>query len=275
MPARINHNAHLRQVHRNLDVHYSGASRQIEKLSSGRRVNRSSDDPASLSLADGINSEMRALSEGGRNVQQSIQMLQVTEGALSEISDMVRRMQELSAQAASTTYNSNDRYAINREFQSLKAEIQRVAEFTTYNGIPLLSEEQEFAIQAGPSETSNDVSRIELGDMRASGNRLNMEALTIDTALSAQQSMDHLQLAQEGVLSERNRIAAFQNRLVLSATTTASIVEKMATAESEIRDADIAQSMTALTQSQIMAQTAARFALDVDNDIEQILSLLR
>jgi flagellin len=275
MPARINHNAHLRQVHRNLDVHYSGASRQIEKLSSGRRVNRSSDDPASLSLADGIYSEMRALSEGGRNVQQSIQMLQVAEGALAEVSDMVRRMQELSSQAASTTYNANDRYAINREFQSLKAEIQRVAEFTTYNGIPLLSEEQEFAIQAGPSETSNDVSRIELGDMRASGDRLNMEALTIDTMLSAQQSMDHLQLAQEGVLSERNRIAAFQNRLVLSATTTASIVEKMGTSESEIRDADIARSMTELTQSQIMAQTAARFALDVDNDIEQILSLLR
>mgnify|MGYP003971365221 CR=1 FL=1 len=275
MPARINHNAHLRQVHRNLDVHYSGASRQIEKLSSGRRVNRSSDDPASLSLADGINSEIRGLSEGGRKVKQSVQMLQVAEGALAEISDMVRRMQELSSQAASTTYNTNDRYAINQEFQSLKAEIQRVAEFTTYNGIPLLSEEQEFAIQAGPSETSNDVSRIELGDMRASGERLNIEALTIDTMPSAQQSMDHLQLAQESVLSQRNRIAAFQNRLVLSATTTASIVEKMGTSESEIRDADIARSMTELTQSQIMAQTAARFALDVDNDIEQILSLLR
>jgi len=218
---------------------------------------------------------VRALTEGGRNVQQSVQMLQVAEGALAEISDMVRRMQELSAQSASSTYNGNDRYAINREFQSLKEEIQRVAEFTTYNGIPLLSEEQEFAIQAGPSETSNDVSRIELGDMRASGSRLNMEALTIDTIQSAQHSMDQLQLVQENVLDERNRIAAFQNRLVLSATTTASIVEKMGTSESEIRDADIARSMTELTQSQIMAQTAARFALDVDNDIEQILSLLR
>jgi len=275
MPARINHNSHLRQVHRNLDLHYSGASRQVEKLSSGRRVNRSSDDPASLSLADGINSEVRALAEGGRNVQQSIQMLQVAEGGLSEISDMIRRMQELATQAASTTYNVNDRYAINREFQSLKSEVERIAEFTTYNGIPLLSEEQEFAIQAGPSETSNDVSRIVLGDMRASSPRLNLEQLAIGTVLSAQGAIDQLQQAQEGILGERNRIAAFQNRLVLSAATTASTVEKMGNSESEIRDADIAQSMTELTQSQIMSQTAAHFALQVDTDMERILSLLR
>ena len=93
MPARINHNAHLQQMHRNLGVHFENTNRQIEQISSGLRVNRSSDDAANLALADGIDSEMRALQEGGRNVQQSIQMLQVTEGALGQISDLVRRMQ--------------------------------------------------------------------------------------------------------------------------------------------------------------------------------------
>ena len=275
MPARISHNAHLKQIHRNLTLHFSGAARQIEKLSSGERVNRSSDDPASMSLANGIESEVRALAEGGRNVQQSVQMLQVADGALDEIAGMVQRMRELAAQAASSTYNAFDRGDIDREFQALKREIDRIALFTTYNGIPLLDSERKFAIQAGPSETSNDVSRIEIGDMRASGPTLALEGLSIRTIDSAQEALDRLKTAQEKVVGERNRVAAFQNRLELSAETTTRIVEKMVNSETEIRGADLARSVSELTKAQIMAQTATRFAVEADADIERILSLLR
>lgn len=275
MPAHINHNVHLKQVSRNLNLHFAGAARQVEKLASGKRINRSSDDPASLALANAIHSEVRVLAEGGRNVQQSVHLLQVAEGALSEISNMLQRMQELASQAASATYSDVDRGSINIEFSALKAEIERIANFATYNGVPLLNSDREFAIQAGPSEASNDVSRIRIGDMRVSGPNLDIDSLTTDSLHSGQEALDRLQLTQEKVLSARNRISAFQNRLQLSAETTTSIIERMVNSESEVRDADVARSMSELTRSQIMVQTASSFALEADAEIEQILSLLQ
>lgn len=275
MPARIGHNAHLREVHRHLSVHYADAARQVEALSSGQRVNRASDDPASLALADGIQSEVRALTEGGRNVQQSVGLLQVAEGALGQMTAIVQRMQALAAEAASATYGDTDRSAMNHEFQTLKQEVDRIAAFTTYNGIPLLDAEKELTIQAGPSEASNDVCRISLGDMRASGERLGMADLSLGTAADAQHAMDALDLSQGALLDERNRIAAFQNRLELSATTTEGIVQAMYGSEAEIRGADIAASVNALTRSQILAQAAASMAGDTATDLERVLSLLQ
>jgi flagellin len=275
MPARINHNPHLKQVHRHLAVHFQGADTQLEQAASGHRVNRSSDDPASLALANGIRSETRALVEGGRNVQQSIQMLQVAEGALSQISDIIRRLRELASQAASSTYNDTDRPGINSEFQSLKNEIERIAQFTTYNGVILLNSRVEFAIQAGPSETSNDVSRLLVGDMRPGPTGLNIEDMSIETVANAQGAMDRLKTAQDIVLDERNRIAAFQNRLQLSAATTASIVERMQGAEANVRDADVARALANLSRSQILTETASSLAREADVDLERILSLLQ
>ena len=275
MPARINHNAHLKQLHRNMSIHFENAGAQIEKAASGRRINRSSDDPASLALANGIKSEIFALAEGSRNVQQSVQMLQVAEGALSQISALIQRMQSLSAQSVTSTFNDADRLGIDVEFQSLKNEIERIAEFTTYNDIQLLSVESEFTIQAGPSEASNDVSRIVIGDMRATGPELNLSPAAVDTRASAQKAMDQLQEVQQKVLTERSRIGAFQNRLEMSINTTASIVERMQSVESNVRDADVAQTISNLTRSQIMAQTATSLAQEADIDIERVLTLLQ
>ncbi len=139
MPARINHNVHLRQVHRQLAVHQADVSKQIGQLSSGRRVNRSSDDPASLALADGINSEVRAIVEGQRNIQQTFSLLQVADGSLDAIGGMINRMLDLSMQGASSVFNDADRLSINSEFEDLKQEIDRIAGATTYNGKELLN----------------------------------------------------------------------------------------------------------------------------------------
>ncbi len=275
MPARINHNAHLSAMHRNLGVHFENANRQMEQIASGHRVNRSSDDAANLALANDIESETRALQEGGRNVQQSVQMLQVAEGALSQISDIARRMRELAVQSTSLTYNDSNRQSANMEFQQLKTEINRIADFTSYNGMPLLDADRELAIQAGPSETSNDVSRISMGDMRASGPKLNLDTVSIDTVIGAQRAIDALDEAHSKVLEQRNRIAAFHNRLEMSANTTASILERMQGAESSIRDVDVARAISNLTRSQLLSQTATGLAKEADTDISRILSLLQ
>ncbi|MFA6107688.1 MAG: flagellin [Candidatus Latescibacterota bacterium] len=275
MPPTISQHSELRQLSRQLSLHLAGAGRQIEHLASGLRLNRASDDPASLALANGINAEIRALAEGGRNVQQSVHLLQVAEGSLSEISDMVRRMQDLAVQASSSTYNDADRTAANGEFQALKEEIERIAESTRYNDLPLLASDEVFTIQAGPTEVSNDVSSITLGDMRATGPRLNLASATIDTMISASGALDVLKQAQTQVIEERNRIGAFQNRLSMSATTTASVIERMGSTESAIRDADTARAVTELSRSQILAEASASMARQSGTDVERLLALLR
>jgi flagellin len=139
MPARINHNVHLKQIQRNLSVHHADAARQIEHLSSGLRVSRPSDDPASLAQADGIRSELRSLSEGRRNIQQTFSLLQVADGSLNEIAAMVNRMQALAIQAGSSVSSGEDRINLNSEFAVLRLEIDRIAGATTYNGKNLLT----------------------------------------------------------------------------------------------------------------------------------------
>ena len=105
---RINHNSVLTDVHRSLAIHNANTGRQITQLSSGLRINRYSDDPASLALADGISSEVRAIAEGTRNIQQTFSLLQVADGSLNEIGDMVNRMRALAMQGASATLNDSN-----------------------------------------------------------------------------------------------------------------------------------------------------------------------
>ena len=385
MPARINHNAHLKGVHRNLAVHSANVSKRIEQLSSGHRINRSSDDPASLALANGITSERRAIDEGSRNIQQTFALLQVSDGSLMEIGAMVRRMQSLAMEASSTVFNDQDRLSIDNEFGELISEIDRIAGATMYNGKNLLTGAitrvgtestavtdnaqtglsrvrltgadtgvfvfadepgdgkitlgngiatqtvtfdtsadgtvaepgtgrvvrfrrlnievtlagegnpdtgayrdgaldgktvvvegiNELSFQVGPSETSNDVNKLLISDMRASGPTLNLGDLSIVTRQDAQRALDRLRKSLEAVVSERNRIGAFQNRLELSLETSSSAAERMQATESNIRDADVASTVTQLSKSQIMSQVATRVAVEADADIERILRLLR
>jgi len=275
MPATLNHNVNLQHINRNMQIHFSNTSTQIEKASSGMRINRSSDDPAGLALANGIHSDIYAMAEGSRNIQQSIQMLQVAEGALSQITEMVQRMKSLATQSASSTYSDTNRPGANAEFQALKNEIDRIAEFTAYNGMHLLDSADEYTIQAGASEASNDVSRIAIGDMRAMGPELSLDSVTVDTLENSQDAIDRLETALLSITSKRNHIGAFQNRLELSVETTANITASMLATESDVRSADIAQTLSSLTSSQIMMQTAGSLASEADIDIDRILSLLQ
>jgi flagellin len=275
MPATLNHNVNLQHINRNMQIHFSNTSTQIEKASSGMRINRSSDDPAGLALANGIHSDIYAMAEGSRNIQQSIQMLQVAEGALSQITEMVQRMKSLATQSASSTYSDTNRPGANAEFQALKNEIDRIAEFTTYNGMHLLDSADEYTIQAGASEASNDVSRIAIGDMRAMGPELSLDSVTVDTLENSQDAIDRLETALLSITSKRNHIGAFQNRLGLSVETTANITASMLATESDVRSADIAQTLSSLTSSQIMMQTAGSLASEADIDIDRIFSLLQ
>jgi len=134
--------------------------------------------------------------------------------------------------------------------------------------------ESGLTFQVGPSETSNDVSRVGIKDMRAGGPILNLRDISIVTIDDAHSALDRLASAVQSVTSERNRLGAFQNRLQLSIATSGAVVERMEATESEIRDVDVAQAVANLSRSQILSQVATRVATEADTDIERILSLL-
>lgn len=384
---RINHNPHLTDVHRTMAVHHADTSRQIGMLSSGLRINRSSDDPASLALADGIRSEVRAIAEGTRNIQQTFSLIQVADGSLSEAAAILNRMRALAMQGASSVFNDADRLNINSEFNELRAEIDRITSSTTYNGRQLLTggnnaldpsstalasasetgitdilvsdattgvytfvdspddglltlgdgvhtqsveihrgldengempdgefqkirfdrlgvevtltgigvrgapgqyvdgaldgqtlvvdADSDLTFQVGPSETSNDVTRVGIRDMRATGGNLNLADLSIITRQDAEDALEPLSNAITEVSRERNRLGAFQNRLQLSISTSEAVMERMIDTESSIREVDVARAATRMTQSQILAQAATSIAGQADADIQQVLSLLR
>ncbi|MBI2503902.1 MAG: flagellin [Candidatus Latescibacteria bacterium] len=275
MPARINHNPHLKQVHRNLTRHYAEAVKQIEHLSSGNRVDRASDDPASLYMADTFVAEVRAVAEGNRNAQQGIGLLQVADGALGQLGEIVQRLQSLAVQAATGLYTDDQRGSIDVEFEGLKSEMDRIAKATTYNDTPLFDIPRGFTIEIGPSIASgNDFVDFTLNDMSAQGSHLNIGSLTIDTVKNAREALAQLQRVEEQVAEERNKVAALHNRLDLNSTTSTSIIEKLHEAESNVRDIDVARAMTELTRSQILSQAAASLAVESDTDIDQVLSLL-
>ena len=274
MPVRITHNGNLHRITRNMSDHFDRAARQVEQLASGNRVNRSSDDPSSLAMADTLFSEVRALSEGNRNIQQSIHMLQTADGALNHVNDMMLRMRSLAAQAASANSTSNDRKNLDAEFQLLREEIDRVADTTNFNGIKLLDDDEVFAIQSGLAESSNDVSRFRIRDMRASGPNLNITGHTIRSQRDGLEAMQRLTQAYDLVIEELNRIAAFQQRLEFSIDTGEKIIESMRESEVEIRGVDMVRATTTLTRSQILTQSAASFAVAADLDIDRVLSLL-
>lgn len=276
MPARINHNPHLKQVYRNLALHYTQASKQIEHLSSGNRIDRASDDPASLYMADKFSAEVRSVAEGNRNAQQGIGMLQVADGALGQLSEIVQRMQSLAVQAATGLYTGEQRGSLDVEFEGLKSEMDRIAKATTYNNTALFDAQRDFTIEIGPSIASgNDFVQFSLNDMSAQGAHLDIGGLTIDTVNSARESLAQLQRVEQQVGEERNKVAALHNRLDLNSTTSTSIIEKLHEAESNVRDVDVARAMTELTRSQILSQAAASLALESDADVDQVLSLLK
>lgn len=275
MPAQID-NAHLKQVHRHLGLHQAEAARAIEHLSSGQRVERSGDDPASLYLADSFNAEVRAIAEGNRNTQQGIGMLQVADGALSQVSEIVQRLQTLAVEAATGLFKEEDRGSIDQEFQVLKEEIDHIAGATLYNGVPLLEAERRLTIQMGPSVASgNDFVELEFSDMRAKGPYLNIGSLTVATTQNAAEAISQLRLVEQKVSDERNRIAAFHNRLELSSNTATAAIVRMRDTESAVRDLDVARAVADLTRAQILSQAAASFAVEADADIDRVLSLLQ
>ncbi|HLE13047.1 MAG: flagellin [Bdellovibrionales bacterium RIFOXYD12_FULL_39_22] len=256
MGLRINTNVASLNAQRNLGKTRLAMDQTLEKLSSGQRINRAGDDAAGLAISENLKAQIRGLDQAERNAQDGISLVQIAEGALSEVSNILIRLRELSVQAASDTIGSTERKFLNVEFEQLTSEIDRIANSTEFNRVPLLDGTGAvFDIQIG---TRNDPITDRL-TFDASSADVNVAALGLNLAsvadkISSQNSLSAIDQAIISVSGIRADFGALQNRLQSTINNINVSKENLASANSRVRDADIAKETADLTKNNILVQ---------------------
>lgn len=275
MGLRINTNVAAINARRMLTASTDNQAKSLERLSSGSRINKSGDDAAGLAISENLRAQIRGLRQAKRNASDGISLVQVTEGGLNEISNILVRLRELAVQAASDTIGDTERAFTDREFQSLKQEIQRISESTNFNGTPVLSgREQPIDIQVGIYNTSND--RLSY-DTKFADSRL--EALgipedTVSNKLGAQMTLGRLDAGMRKVNEVRSTLGAMQNRLASTINNLSIYDENLSAANSRIRDVDVAEESSELVKQNILQQAGVAVLSQANSSQQQALKLL-
>ena len=275
MGLRINTNVAALNAQRLLGNSTHAMSQSLERLSSGSRINKAGDDAAGLAISENLKGQIRGLRQAKRNASDGISLVQVTEGGLNEISNILVRLRELSVQAASDTIGDTERAFTDREFQSLKEEIQRIAESTTYNGTQVLAgREKPIDIQVGIFNTGNDRLSYDtkFADSRLAALGVDMEQ--VSTKQGAQLSLAKLDAGLKKVNEVRSTLGAMQNRLASTVNNLAIYDENLSAANSRIRDADIAQESSELVKQQILQQAGVAVLGHANSSQQNALKLL-
>ena len=276
MGLRISTNVASLNAQKNLVGTQRDMSRSLARLSSGMRINQASDDAAGLAISENLRGQIRGLRQANRNANDGISLVQVAEGGLNEVSNMIIRLRELAVQASSDTIGDTERKFLDVEYQQLKSEIQRVTEVTKFNGRDLLNGTGGIIdIQVG---TNNDPFKDRIS-FNASAANASLESLGL-TAESlaekemAQTSMDVLDRALVSVNAIRANFGAMQNRLQSTSANIMVSDENLSAANSRIRDADIAAESAELTRNNILMQAGVSVLGQANNMSNIALKLL-
>jgi flagellin len=284
MAVRIFNNIASTNAQRLLGVNTDRLSQSVERISSGIRINKASDDAAGLAVSEGLRSDIRALRQAVRNSNDGVSLINIAEGALNEQSSMLIRLRELSSQAATGTVGSTERATIQLEFNALRSEIDRISATATFNGQGLvdgsmassITTANHIFIQVGIDNSTN--SRINLNqdiNMKAvTVSSLGIGSLSVSSADGALTALDSINSAIASVAATRGKVGAVQNRLARTISNLSTSVENLAAAESQIRDADIAEEVAQLTRNQIMVQASTAMVGQANLIPQSILQLL-
>jgi flagellin len=242
---RINHNISALNTYRQLTLNNTQAAKNMEKLSSGLRINRAGDDAAGLSISEKMRAQIRGLEQASRNAQDGISMIQTAEGALQEVHAILQRMRELAVQSANDTNVSQDRTALQNELDELITELGRIKDNTEFNTQKLLDGSAgsggTVKIQVG----ANGAQAMTL-DFKTKGIDLtqivdtDLSGLKIDTQTDANNAISKIQTAIDDVSKGRSKLGAYQNRLEHTINNLDNAAENLTAAESRIRDVDYA-----------------------------------
>ncbi|GAB7079427.1 flagellin N-terminal helical domain-containing protein [Megalodesulfovibrio paquesii] len=268
----INHNLMAANVARNLNTAYGNLSTSTERLSSGLRINSASDDAAGLAIRELMRADITSLNQGVRNANDGISLIQTADGALGVIDEKLIRMKELAEQAATGTYNSDQRLIIDSEYQAMASEITRIANATDFNGIYLLNGNLSGSTHDGSGltstgklkvhfGTSNDSAEdyyyIQIGTATAAALGVGMAAGdSVSTQEQAQLALDRINAAIISKDNIRANLGALQNRLENTISNLEIQAENLQAAESRISDVDVSLEMTEFVRQQVLTQSA-------------------
>ena len=284
MPVRIFNNVPSMNAQRLLGTNSDRLAGSVERISSGIRINRASDDAAGLAISEGLRSDIRTLRQAVRNSNDGISLINITEGALNEQASILIRLRELAAQASTGTVGSTERQTIQLEFSALRNEIDRISNVTEFNGQKLVdgslasgvASSRQIMIQVGLDSGAN--SRINLNEQidlaAVTASSLSIDSISVTTSAAALTALDSVNTAIGTVTQGRGKVGSVQNRLVRTVSNLSISIENLQAAESQIRDADIAEEVAMLTRNQIMVQASTAMVGQANLIPQSVLQLL-
>lgn len=280
---RIQHNIAGINSYRNLGVNQRNLSKNLEKLSSGFRINRAGDDAAGLAISESMRSQINGLNQAAKNADDAIGLIQTAEGALTETHSMLQRMKTLATQSANGTYTDEARANIQKEFNQLKTEIDRIADTTEFSGVKPLTAGKggNMTFQIGTSNVKQNLLNITAVSMKAAelgknvGGVASLNAVDLSSLDGSNKGMAVIEKAITEVSDYRATLGAAQNRLEHTVNNLNVTSENITAAESRIRDTDMADEMTAFTKNNILAQAAQSMLAQANAQPQGILSLLQ
>jgi len=281
---RINNNITAINSHRQYTINNNNIGKNVEKLSSGFRVNRAGDDAAGLAISEKMRAQIRGLNMASKNSQDAISLVQVAEGGMQTIQDILQRMRELAVQSSSDTNENNvDRPSLQKEFDQLITEINQIADTTEFNTMKLLDGTfTNKVIQAGANAEQElkigiaQVSSAGIGSMSGSPavTVASLATKGISTQTAASAAITVVNNAINGMSEHRATLGAIQNRLEYKIQNLNNAAENMAAAESRIRDADMAKMMTEFTKNNILFQASTAMLAQANALPQGVLQLL-
>ena len=282
----INHNMSSMYADRTLGISNDAIMGNIERLSSGQRINRAGDDASGLAVSEKMRSQIRGLNQANRNIQNGVSFIQATEGYLQETTDILQRVRELAVQSANGIYSEEDRMQIQVEVSQLVAEVDRIASQAQFNGMNILTggfaaesaSGRVMQFQIGANMDQNAC--VFIGTMTAQalglrGTQGADEQIGIDTPESANMAIGTIDEALKTVSKQRADLGAYQNRFEMASNGIGVAAENLQAAESRIRDTDMASEMVEYTKNQILTQSGTAMLAQANSQSQNVLALLR
>jgi flagellin len=258
MGMRITTNVLSLNAQRAMSTSQREMSKSMAQLSTGSRITKAADDAAGLAISENLKSQMRSMGQASRNANDGVSLVQVAEGGLGEISNILTRVRELGIQAATDTMADKERSYLNVEVQQLKAEVQRIAQTTSFGSKKILDGTGGlYEIQVGiNNDPSTDRIAFDSGELNATADNLGLDGFDFSTKEGAQNSLTQIDNAQSQVSSYRATLGAIQNRFISTVENLGSQHENLSAANSRIRDTDIAQATSESTRNNILLQAS-------------------
>lgn len=276
MGLRVSTNIAAINAQRNLSDSQRAINSSMSKLASGSRINKAADDAAGLAISENLKGQIRSARQANRNANDGISMVQVAEGGLNEIGNIVTRLRELGIQAASDTIGQKERTFIDKEVQALKNEVQRIASVTTWGTTKLLDgSSPTFDFQIGLyNDDFGDRISFEASNNVATIDALGIASLDYTSKEGAQEALESLDNAQENVNGMRANLGALQNRLQSTVQNLAVAEENLSAANSRIRDTDVAEASAEMTRNNILLQAGTSTLAQANQMNNVALSLI-